>query len=313
MNDDILTVKQLTKDYDANHALRGISFSIPQGEIFGLLGPNGAGKSTTISILAGLIPPTAGQISIKGLDLSRNMKAAKAHIGLVPQDIALYPTLSAWDNLIFWGQIYGLRGKLLKQRISEVLDIVQLTDRAHEPVNNYSGGMKRRINLAIGLLHRPDILFLDEPTVGVDPQSRNAIFESVEALNRAGLTVIYTTHYMEEAERLCQRVAIIDHGQIIALDTPANLIRKQGLSLIRMSILDGLIDAVETQVRLLPLVWEVNRRDHTLDIQVQESQPALMEVLKITQALTAQVTSLEILESSLETVFLNLTGKSLRE
>lgn len=313
MNDDILTVKQLTKDYDANHALRGISFSIPQGEIFGLLGPNGAGKSTTISILAGLIPPTAGQISIKGLDLSRNMKAAKAHIGLVPQDIALYPTLSAWDNLIFWGQIYSLRGKLLKQRISEVLDIVQLTDRAHEPVNNYSGGMKRRINLAIGLLHRPDIIFLDEPTVGVDPQSRNAIFESVEALNRAGLTVIYTTHYMEEAERLCQRVAIIDHGQIIALDTPANLIRKQGLSLIRMSILDGLIDAVETQVRLLPLVWEVNRRDHTLDIQVQESQPALMEVLKITQALTAQVTSLEILESSLETVFLNLTGKSLRE
>ena len=171
----------------------------------------------------------------------------------MPQDIALYPTLSAWDNLIFWGQIYGLRGKVLRQRIDEALQIVQLADRAHEPVKNYSGGMKRRINLAIGLLHRPEILFLDEPTVGVDPQSRNSIFESVEALNKSGLTVIYTTHYMEEAERLCQRVAIIDHGQIIALDTPANLIRSQGLGLIRLSILDGLIGAVAEQVVSLPM------------------------------------------------------------
>src|SRR5512146_1866102 len=153
MNADILMVSNLTKTYGENHALRGISFSIPQGEIFGLLGPNGAGKSTTISILSGLIPPTSGQIRIQGLDLSRNLQAAKAHIGLVPQDIALYPTLSAWDNLIFWGQMYGLRGKVLKQRVSEVLEIVQLTERAHEPVQIYSGGMKRRINLAVGLLH----------------------------------------------------------------------------------------------------------------------------------------------------------------
>jgi ABC-2 type transport system ATP-binding protein len=313
MNKDILSVNELTKSYGENQAVRGISFSIPQGEIFGLLGPNGAGKSTTISMLAGLLPPTSGQIYIKGLDLSRNLSAAKARIGLVPQDIALYPTLSAWDNLLFWGQIYGLRGNTLKQRASEVLDIVHLSDRAKEPVNIYSGGMKRRINLAVGLLHRPEILFLDEPTVGVDPQSRNAIFESVEALNQAGLTVIYTTHYMEEAERLCHRVAIVDRGQIIALDTPANLIRSQGQSLIRLSILDGQIAAVEEQVRRLPLVREVNRRDHTLDIQSYESQQVLMEVLQITQALTAQVTALEIVDASLETVFLNLTGKSLRE
>lgn len=313
MNNDILTVDKLTKSFGENHAVQGLSFSIPQGEIFGLLGPNGAGKSTTISMLSGLLAPTGGHICIKGMDISRSLSTAKAHIGLVPQDIALYPTLSAWDNLLFWGQIYGLRGKKLKQRANEVLDIVQLSDRAHEPVSIYSGGMKRRINLAIGLLHRPDILFLDEPTVGVDPQSRNAIFESVEALNRAGLTVIYTTHYMEEVERLCHRLAIIDRGRIIALDTPANLIRSQGQSLIRLSILDGLIDAVEEEVRLLPLVQEVNRRDHTLDIQVHESQKTLMEILQVTQTLTAQVTALEILDSSLETVFLNLTGKSLRE
>ena len=313
MNNDILIVDKLTKSFGENQAVQAISFSIPQGEIFGLLGPNGAGKSTTISMLSGLITPTRGQISIKGMELSRSLSAAKAHIGLVPQDIALYPTLSAWDNLIFWGQIYGMHGKKLKQRANEVLDIVQLADRAHEPVRIYSGGMKRRINLAIGLLHRPDILFLDEPTVGVDPQSRNAIFESVEALNRAGLTVIYTTHYMEEVERLCHRIAIIDHGRIIALDTPANLIRSQGQSLIRLSILDGLIDTVEEKVSHLPLVQGINRRDHTLDIQVHESQKTLMEILQITQALTAQVTALEILDASLETVFLNLTGKSLRE
>jgi ABC-2 type transport system ATP-binding protein len=313
MNSDILIVRNLAKSYGSAPAVRGLSFSIARGEIFGLLGPNGAGKSTTLSMLAGLLPPTGGQVTIDDLDLSSNLAAAKARIGLVPQDIALYPTLSAWDNLIFWGQIYGLRGNTLRQRAGEVLDIVQLTERAHEPVDVYSGGMKRRINLAVGLLHKPEILFLDEPTVGVDPQSRNAIFEAVEALNRAGLTVIYTTHYMEEAERLCQRVAIIDHGQIIAMDTPANLVRSQGLSVIRLSILDGLIGSVEQQVRELPQVREVNRQDHTLDIHVQDAQKTLIEVLQITRGLSAQVTALEILNASLETVFLNLTGKSLRE
>jgi ABC-2 type transport system ATP-binding protein len=313
MNNDILIVNELSKSFGANQAVKELSFSIPRGEIFGLLGPNGAGKSTTISMLAGLISPTGGQISLAGLDISKNLTAAKAKIGVVPQDIALYPTLSAWDNLIFWGRIYGLRGENLKQRAAEVLAIVHLTERAHDTVNTFSGGMKRRINLAIGLLHRPEIIFLDEPTVGVDPQSRNAIFESIEALNQAGLTVLYTTHYMEEAERLCHRVAIIDRGQIIALDTPANLIRSRGQSLIRLSILDGLIDAVEEQVRRLPLVTEIKRHDHTLNIQVHESQQVLVEILQVTQALSAQVTSLDILDASLETVFLNLTGKSLRE
>lgn len=313
MNDDILIVKKLAKSYGENRAVREISFSLPRGEIFGLLGPNGAGKSTTISMLAGLLFPTSGQITIKGLNLSENLLKVKQYVGLVPQEIALYPTISARDNLIFWGQVYGLHGAALKDRVDEVLDIVQLADRAHERVEVYSGGMKRRINLAVGLLHRPEILFLDEPTVGVDPQSRNAIFESVEKLNREGLTIIYTTHYMEEAERLCHRVAIIDQGQIIALDTPANLIQHQGKSLIRLSILDGVIDAVEEKIGRLPLVGDVNRRDHTLDIQTHESQQVLMEVLQITHTLSAQVTALEIMDASLETVFLNLTGKRLRE
>ncbi len=313
MNNAILTVRNLSKSYGDNQAVRDISFSIARGEFFGLLGPNGAGKSTTISMLAGLLPPTAGQITIGGLALSHNLAAAKRRIGLAPQDLALYPTLTAWDNLVFWGQIYGLRGKALKQRVGEVLEIVQLTDRSHDRVEVYSGGMKRRVNLAVGLLHRPEILFLDEPTVGVDPQSRNAIFESVQALNQAGMTVIYTTHYMEEAERLCHRVAIVDRGQIIALDTPANLIRAQGQGLIRLSILDGLVGSVEKQVRLLPLVSQVNCRDHTLDIHVLDAQQALMDVLQVTQNLHAQVTSLDIQDASLETVFLNLTGKSLRD
>ncbi len=313
MNSDILTVRNLSKSFGSQPAVRGISFSIARGEIFGLLGPNGAGKSTTISMLAGLVAPSGGQITIDGLDLSSSMSAAKARIGLVPQDIALYPTLSAWDNLIFWGQIYGLHGKALRQRAAEVLEIVQLTDRSRDPVEVYSGGMKRRINLAVGLLHRPEILFLDEPTVGVDPQSRNAIFESVEALNKAGLTVIYTTHYMEEAERLCHRVAIIDRGQIIALDTPANLMHSQGMGLIRLSILDGQINAVEEAVRQMSQARAVSRRDHTLDIQVQDAQEVLPEVLHVAQGLNAQITSLEIMEASLETVFLNLTGKSLRD
>ncbi|HEX2981703.1 MAG TPA: ABC transporter ATP-binding protein, partial [Anaerolineaceae bacterium] len=229
-----VVVQNLQKSFGPREAVAGISFSIAAGEIFGLLGPNGAGKSTTISMLAGLTSPTGGLIRMDGADLLGHSRQIKARLGLVPQELALYPTLTARDNLAFFGQIYGLRGKTLQQRIGEVLEIVQLSERAGEPIERFSGGMKRRINLAIGLLHHPDLLFLDEPTVGVDPQSRNAIFESIEALNQAGMTVIYTTHYMEEAERLCHRVAILDHGQIIALDTPANLIRNLAFGRIRM-------------------------------------------------------------------------------
>ena len=313
MNGELLSIRDLTKSYGENRAVRGVSISIIRGEIFGLLGPNGAGKSTTISMLAGLTEPTSGQILVDGVDIRTHMNALKARIGLVPQEMALYPTLSAWDNLAFFGRIYGLSNKALRQRVSEVLALVQLTDRAKEPIKNYSGGMKRRVNLAAGLLQQPEILFLDEPTVGVDPQSRNAIFESVQALNRAGLTVIYTTHYMEEAERLCQRVAIMDHGQIIALDTPANLIRGMGAGLVRIGILDGVIQDVQQRAGILPSVRAISRRDHALDIQSYDTQKTLIQVLEITNQLDAQVTSLQIFDADLETVFLSLTGKSLRE
>lgn len=313
MNAEALVVRNLNKSYGSHPAVRDISFSIAKGEIFGLLGPNGAGKSTTISMLAGLTRPGSGQIWVNGTQVNGNLNQIKSKLGLVPQDLALYATLSARDNLTFFGQIYGLRGKTLVQRVNRVLEIVQLTDRADEPIKNYSGGMKRRVNLAAGLIHEPDILFLDEPTVGVDPQSRNAIFESVEALNHAGLTVIYTTHYMEEAEHLCQRVAIMDHGMVIAMDTPANLVRSLGEGLIRVEIEDGLVEQVEIQVRKLASIKSVTRNDHRLDIQSERSQETLVDVLEITNKLDAKVTSLQVLDANLETVFLRLTGKSLRE
>lgn len=305
MKDDILVIRDLCRSYGTQPAVNGISFSIPRGEIFGLLGPNGAGKTTTISMLSGLMEPTGGTITLLGMDLAKNTTRAKAKIGLVPQDLALYPTLSARDNLMFFGRIYGLHGKVLRARVEAVLDLVQLADRADERIETFSGGMKRRINLAAGLLHQPEILFLDEPTVGVDPQSRNAIFESIESLNRSGLTVIYTTHYMEEAERLCHRVAILDHGQIVALDTPANLIRSVGEGMIRIGIVDGLAKVVKDRAESLPAVHSATFRDGQIDLRVNNAQQALVGILDVANRLQARVTSLQIMEPSLETVFLS--------
>ena len=313
MNDDILVTRDLHKSYGTQPAVNGISFSIPRGEIFGLLGPNGAGKSTTIAMLSGLLEPTTGTISLLGMDLAKPLTRAKGRIGLVPQELALYPCLSARDNLMFFGRIYGLHGKILRERIQAVLDLVQLADRADERIGTFSGGMKRRINLAAGLLHQPEILFLDEPTVGVDPQSRNAIFESIEALNRSGLTVIYTTHYMEEAERLCHRVAIVDHGQIVALDTPANLIRSVGEGLIRIGIVDGLAKAVKDRAEGLPAVRSASFRDGQIDLRVNHAQQALVGILEVVNGLQARVTSLQVMEPNLETVFLSITGQNLRD
>ncbi len=313
MESEALVVRDLKKSYGSQPAVDGISFTLARGEIFGLLGPNGAGKTTTISMLSGILEPTSGSITLMGMDLAKNLTRAKARIGLVPQDLALYPTLSARDNLVFFGQIYGLHGKTLRERVDRVLDLVQLADRAKDRIETYSGGMKRRINLAAGLLHQPDILFLDEPTVGVDPQSRNAIFESIEALNRAGLTVIYTTHYMEEAQRLCHRVAIVDHGKIVALDTPTALIQSVGEGVIRIGVVAGLTDAVKETAEHLPAVHSAAIRDGQIDLHVNNAQQALVGVLDVASRLKARVTSLQILEPNLETVFLSMTGKSLRD
>jgi len=313
MTNSILTAQSFSKSYGALQAVNGISLTLQRGEIFGLLGPNGAGKTTIISILAGLLDADQGAVLLDGQPLTVDSVALKAKIGLVPQELALYPTLSARENLNFFGRIYGMRGKRLRQRVDEVLAIVGLSRRANDLIKTYSGGMKRRINIAAGLLHKPEVLFLDEPTVGVDPQSRNAIFEAVEALNRAGLTILYTTHYMEEAQRLCHRVAIVDHGQIIALDTPQALIQKVGGGLIRLGLQNGRIAAVSEQVGQLPTVKSVSVRESELFVETHRAQEALLGIFEIANALDARVTSLQILEPNLETVFLQLTGKSLRD
>lgn len=324
MDAAFVNVEQLTKKYGEFSAVREISFNIEQGEVFGLLGPNGAGKSTTISMLTGLYPPTAGSIRIAGLDAVRDAQQVKRNIGVVPQDIALYPALSARANLRFFGEMFGLAGGELRARVESVLEYVAMSERANDPVRTYSGGMKRRINLAVGLINNPQVLFLDEPTVGVDPQSRNHIFESVERLNQeAGMTVLYTTHYMEEAERLCKRVAIIDRGQIIALDTPRNLIGMLGGGIIRMGVAEPAeetrraIEALSMVKSAAYLAAEEGedpaQRRHILKIETLQANQALIQIIHLMNERNLDILSIETLEPNLESVFLHLTGKSLRQ
>ncbi|HEU4610928.1 MAG TPA: ATP-binding cassette domain-containing protein, partial [Kofleriaceae bacterium] len=222
----MLTLRGLGRDYGARRAVDAIDLDVARGEIIGLLGPNGAGKTTTISMVCGVVTPTRGAVTIGGVSLAEKPFVAKAKLGLVPQDLALYEELDAVQNLRYFGALYGLEGKRLAQRIAWVLEVVGLGERAREPVKRFSGGMKRRLNIAAGLVHEPELLVLDEPTVGVDPQSRNHIFEVVRALHGRGMTVLYTSHYMEEVEALCDRVAIIDHGAIVALGTIGELVAR---------------------------------------------------------------------------------------
>ncbi len=312
---NIVEVNHLSKYYPGSDqpAVRDVSFAIQRGEIFGLLGPNGAGKTTTISMLSCLLKPSGGSVTVASFDLSRQANDIKRRIGLVPQDLALYPTLSAKDNLLFYGRIYGLKGAQLKQRVDNALQMVGLYDRRNEVVEKYSGGMKRRVNIAAGLLHEPELLFLDEPTVGVDPQSRNFIFDNVEALNRNGVTVLYTTHYMEEAERLCHRVAIIDQGKIVALDTPRALQDTLGGGLIVVGLPDGVPDTLEDDICALPGVRGAERFDHQIKIRAAHTQQTLPDVINVFNRLDINIHSLEILEPNLESVFLELTGKRLRD
>lgn len=311
---NIVEANQLVKQYQGSPepAVRGVSFAIQKGEIFGFLGPNGAGKTTTISMLSCLLKPTEGSATVTGFDLIRQSSEVKRQIGLVPQDLALYPTLSARDNLSFFGRIYGLKGSGLRERVDDALKMVGLFDRADDAVETFSGGMKRRVNIAAGLLHKPQVLFLDEPTVGVDPQSRNFIFENVELLNQDGLTVLYTTHYMEEAQRLCDRVAIIDQGHIIALDTPKALIDSLGGGIIQLGVPPEMPETLVAEIERLPDVQSVAHADDKLEITAQNTQRTLINVIKVFNDADLSIASLEILEPNLETVFLHLTGKRLR-
>jgi ABC-2 type transport system ATP-binding protein len=333
----ILEVDRLVKKFGDHEAVKGVSFSVEEGEVFGLLGPNGAGKTTVISMLTGILEPTAGTARIAGHDIRTELAEVKKINGLVPQDLALYPTLSARANLAFFGRTYGLRGRELKERVEDVLRVVALTDRADEAVEKYSGGMKRRVNIAAGLVHQPRLLFLDEPTVGVDPQSRNHIFESVMRLNRdRRMSIVYTSHYMEEVELLCNRVAIIDHGEIIAMDTIKNLIAMLGGGIIQVGLAQ-VDDALLADMAALPAVREAelmllpvappptpgedgdNREGEPLPatpvvkVVAEHSQQAIVNVISFLNDRDLALTSLQILEPNLESVFLHLTGKKLRE
>ncbi len=311
----ILEVKDLVKKYGENVAVKGISFSIKEGEIFSLLGPNGAGKTTTISVLSTLLPPTTGEAIVCGYSVTKQPMDVRKSIGVVPQDLALYEELTAAENLSFWGQMYGLNGKALSKRIDEVLELIGLKDKAKAHVRTFSGGMKRRVNIGVGLLHKPRLLFMDEPTVGIDPQSRRAILDSVKDLNKEGMTVLYTTHYMEEAQELSDRVGIIDHGELIALGTQAELTRQVGQAdtlILHIGETDD-PESLSNALRAIKGVTRVDVIDHTLSLIVPEVEKVLAPVVSKANEIGIRIASMEIQEPNLEAVFLHLTGRALRD
>ena len=315
MPSSILEVNNLVKNYGDFAAVKGISFDIKEGEIFSLLGPNGAGKTTTISILSTLYTPTSGDATIAGHSVTGDPMAVKQVIGVVPQEIALYEDLTATENLIFWGQMYGLSGKPLVDRVAEVLKQIGLTDRARNKVKTYSGGMKRRVNIGVGLLHRPRLLFMDEPTVGIDPQSRRAILDTVKDLNRQGMTVLYTTHYMEEAQELSDRVGIIDHGELIALGTQDELTRQVGQTETLILHIGENDDpqALSKSLDGVTDVLEAIASDHEVAVITHEAEDVLAAVVTKANERGIKIRSIDIREPNLEAVFLNLTGRALRE
>lgn len=310
----ILVVENLVKRFNHTAAVDGVSFEVSEGEVFGFLGPNGAGKSTTISMIAGLLRPSSGRILVDGHDLAAEPMAAREVLGYIPQDIALYPNLSALENLVFWGQMYGLGGPELRRRAWKVLSIVGLADRAKERVGTFSGGMKRRINIGCGLMHNPKLVLMDEPTVGIDPQSRNNILETVKELNAAGLTVIYTSHYMEEVEFLCDRLAIMDHGKVIASGSIGQIRRLAGDDDELTIKVDEKVPApVLELIHSFQGVREVTDPDHTVRILAGSGRTVLAHAITAIAAAGVNVRSVSVREPDLESVFLHLTGKALRD
>ena len=346
-----LEVLDLYKNYGAVQALKGVRFSVREGELFGLLGPNGAGKTTLLSILSCLLEPTAGEVRLEG---RRMQPRDRRLIGVAPQELALYGDLTARENLHFFGELYGLRGEALRGRVINVLDAVALQDKADERVHTFSGGMKRRLNLGAALVHEPRLLLLDEPTVGVDPQSRNHIFEEVRRLNKAGVTILYTSHYMEEVQALCPRVGVIDHGRLAACGEVPDLLRQlNGLIRIRVPRLTpGLRDRllavpdcslsdpdgwrherdagvpaaapadwlfgllVPTPVPRdagIPVPAPADRAGRLLELNCRDVKATLVRVVAILNELNVELISLETEEPNLERVFLHLTGRDLRD
>lgn len=309
----IISVENLTKRYDRTIAVDNLSFEIQEGEIFGLLGPNGAGKSTTINLICGLLKLEQGNIRIKGRDLRTDPMGVKRQIGLVPQEIALFETLTAQENIMFFGRLAGLKGELLKERTQEALEFVGLSERAKKRPKDFSGGMKRRLNIACSILHHPKIIIMDEPTVGIDPQSRNHILESVRRLNTMGSTIIYTSHYMEEVEMLCRRIAIMDHGRLIACGT------KEELKRIAANEEKILIEAMNlsynilSEIKQLYGVKDVQIQDSRLEITAEDAQIVLQDLFFILSKNEALIKEVQLAAPDLETVFLSLTGRTLRD
>jgi ABC-2 type transport system ATP-binding protein len=309
----VLVCRDLRKRYGDRTAVDGVSFEIAAGECYGLLGPNGAGKTTTISMLCGLLHRDGGEVFVDGQPVHEGATSAKAAIGYVPQDIALYDELTAADNLTFFGRLYGLSGQHLAARIQFALSVVGLADRGADLVGSYSGGMKRRANIAAGLLHEPKLLVLDEPTVGVDPQSRHAILETVAGFGREGMAVLYTTHYMEEAERLCDRVGVIDEGRLVAEGTRRELVAKVGgRDRVRVSM-SGSAAALAERLRLSEGIEQVEVHEGGLEVLATEGRRVLRTVVEAADAVGVEVDGIEVVQLDLEAVFLHLTGKALRD
>ncbi|PKN95016.1 MAG: export ABC transporter ATP-binding protein [Chloroflexi bacterium HGW-Chloroflexi-6] len=308
-----IDVQSLHKSFGALRAVDGARFSAQQGEILSLLGPNGAGKSTTISMLSGLLAPTSGDATIMGHSILTAPESAKACLGVVPQDIALYPDLSARENLEFWGKMYGLRGAALKRRVDEVLEIIGLADRQKDAVGKFSGGMKRRVNIGAALLHKPQVIIMDEPTVGIDPQSRRHILDNVKELNRQGMTVLYTTHYMEEAAELSHHIAIMDQGKVIAYGTHDELIRLVGGQTRIDLALNVEGERVLEAWKDVDGVEKLDSLDGKVTVLVDDSNRVLPHLFEAAAKLGARITSVDIQEPNLETVFLHLTGRALRD
>ncbi len=309
----LLECRDLRKRYGERTAVDGISFVIARGETYGLLGPNGAGKTTTISMLCGLLRRDGGEVFVAGRPVDIGATEAKASIGYVPQDLAIYPDLTARENLRFFGRLQRLGGRELDRRVDEILAMTDLADRAKDRVESFSGGMKRRLNIGIGLLHRPALLVLDEPTVGVDPQSRNAILSSVADLGREGMAVLYTTHYMEEAERLCDRIGIIDEGRIKAEGTRRELVALVGQKDRVDLVASGAVGPATAALGALDFVEEATSGDGRIEIVVDQARNHLPRILETAADQGAIIKSVEVVEPDLEAVFLHLTGKALRD
>lgn len=308
-----ISLKNITKKFDGNIVVDNINLNIEQGEIYGFLGPNGAGKSTTISMICSLIHPTDGDIEIMGTNIKKDSREIKKKIGLVPQNIALYKDFTAYENIKFFAELYGLKGAMLKQRINEALEFIGLMDVKDKKAKTYSGGMQRRLNIACALVHKPQIIIMDEPTVGIDPQSRNHIMNAVKKLNEEGTTIIYTTHYMEEAEALCSKIAIIDKGKIIVEGTKEELKNMISDKSTLSVTVDDIYKLDVNQIKSVQGVQDISVKENTLNITSSKEVSNLDKLINTIELSSAKIIDLGFKDISLETVFLSLTGRNLRD